>query len=335
MSLKKVIRYIFFILLAFVVAKWIVLVIFPVSQSNVLDTPRNNKNVIQSPKQTKIQVDYSEVYPDIEKEYLLAKQDINSYIETEMQKQMLDSEEQLTKNDGFLDWIFGWGTGYEIVWKKIKGISGSKDNEIKLVSNKFQKDVIEHRLPITLKNIQDYSRNRIEDYYKNSVLIVNRHLNMQLDTLKKNGYKNLSIDTKTIPWGKYTVSSLSDGIGFTELTGLTGVSIVTGKVIGAKVATLIGPKVFSIVSAKTAAIVAGKVASLFELILAPLIDYSFNEAAKLYKYNDTKKSFENLLKNIYFTISQGIKRENYILLDNAKDSIYQELKKKTIIKGEK
>ncbi|SFV75229.1 hypothetical protein MNB_SM-3-276 [hydrothermal vent metagenome] len=280
-------------------------------------------------------MDYSEIYPEIEKEYQLAKEDINSYIETEMQKQMDDSKEQLTKDDGFLEWIFGWLTGYKMVWKKIKGYFGSDDNEVKMVSNKFKTDVINHRLLTTLTNIQDYSKKRIEDYYKNVVLSVNRHLNIQVAKLKENGYKKISIDTKTIPWGKYTVSGISDGVGLLELTGVTSISIISGKFIGAKVASLIGPKVLSIVTAKTATIVAGKVASLFTWIFAPLIDYGTNEAVKLYKYNDTKKSFENLLIDIYSTISQELKIENAELLDKVKKSIYQELNKKTIIKGEK
>ncbi|SFV53326.1 hypothetical protein MNB_SM-7-905 [hydrothermal vent metagenome] len=335
MPLKKIIRYILFLLLALIIAKWIVLYLLPSSKNYSVSTNKSNYSIEQSSRYTKIQVDYSEIYPEIEKEYQLAKEDINSYIETEMQKQMDDSKEQLTKDDGFLEWIFGWLTGYKMVWKKIKGYFGSDDNEVKMVSNKFKTDVINHRLLTTLTNIQDYSKKRIEDYYKNVVLSVNRHLNIQVAKLKENGYKKISIDTKTIPWGKYTVSGISDGVGLLELTGVTSISIISGKFIGAKVASLIGPKVLSIVTAKTATIVAGKVASLFTWIFAPLIDYGTNEAVKLYKYNDTKKSFENLLIDIYSTISQELKIENAELLDKVKKSIYQELNKKTIIKGEK
>lgn len=335
MQVNKIMKYIFFLLLSLIVSKWIVLAILPSSQSHLTDSSKSISTLNNSSKHIQIQVNYSETYPEIEKGYQLARKDIASFIEQEMQKQMDDSKEQLTKDNGFLDWIFGWWTGYKIVWKKVKGYFGSKDNEIKLVSNKFTKDVIEHRLPTTLTNIQDYAKNRIEDYYKNAILVTNKHLNMQVTELKENGYKKISIDTKTIPWGKYSVSGISDGFGLTELTGITSISIITGKFIGAKVATLVGPKVLSIASAKTATIVAGKVASLAGWFIAPLIDYSANEATKLYKYKDTKKSFENLLINIYASISKELKTENFKLLDNAKDSIYQELQKQTVIKGEK
>ncbi len=50
----------------------------------------------------------------------------------------------LSKEDGFLDWLFGWGTGYQMIWKKLKSYAGSEDNEIKLVENKFKEDVLNY-----------------------------------------------------------------------------------------------------------------------------------------------------------------------------------------------
>jgi len=337
---KKVMKYIIIALFSIVISKWIILDFIP--NNNTLDEKQNAtveksliKKISKKVHNIELDVDYSEIMDEIENEYNLAKEDINSFIQNEIENQKNDSKYRLSQDDGFLDWLFGWGTGYKMMWKKAKGLAGSKDNEIKMVSDKFQEDVINPRFNTTITNIQEYSKNRIDEYYKNVILITTNYINNKIKKLHTQGFSNITIKENTMPWGRYVTIGLSDGFAVAEITGLTSVSIVAGKFVGAKVATILGPKMFALLSAKTASVVAGKIASMFSLILAPIIDYAMNEGTRLYKYNDTKKDFENMIDTIFNETQSDIRYDIYHSLDLTRDSIYTELNKQTKIIGER
>ena len=329
---KKIMKIIIIGIFSIIITKWIILDFIPTN--NILDGNQNStikKSLIKkkSEKVHNIELDikYSEIMNEIENEYIFAKKDIDTFIQSEIEKQKNDSKYRLSKEDGFLDWLFGWGTGYVMLWKKTKGLAGSSDDEVKLVSNQFQKDVIDPRFNTTLINIQEYSKNRIDEYYKNVIVITTNYINDKIQELHSQGFSDIKVKQNTMPWGRYVTIGATDGFAVAELTGLTSVSIVTGKFVGAKVATILGPKMFALLSAKTASVVAGKIASMFSLILAPIIDYAMNEGTKLYKYNDTKKDFENMIDTIFNETQSDIEYNIYKSLDVVKDSINQELNK--------
>jgi hypothetical protein len=111
--------------------------------------------------------------------------------------------------------------------------------------------------------------------------------------------------------------------------------MLAGKIVGAKIAALLGPKMLALLSAKTATIVAGKIASAFSLIFAPIVDLAMNEGTKMYKYNDTKKDFEQMIDNILKDNQDDLNYNTLQVLIETKNSIYTELNKQTIIKGVK
>jgi hypothetical protein len=319
------------------VAKWVILEFVPSSQ-----LPVETKEVRQiqvktkpTPKEVTLSIDFSPLQKDIESEYDSAKADIDRYIDEEIERQKRRSYNALTKDDGFLDWIFGYFTGYEMMWKKIKGMFGSDDNEVKLVSNRFQNEVINPGLDGCIQNIQDYSANRIEDYHKTMVTMTAKYLNEQTLKLKKEGYTKITVEQKSIPWEKYIVSTSADGFALVELAGVTGISVMAGKLVGGKVAALLGPKVLGLITAKTASVVAGKIAASFSLIFAPLVDLAINEGAKQIQYDKTRQEFEVMIDEIFYDMKKDTEEKVHHALIEVKNGIYTELNKQTRIKAEK
>ncbi len=337
--MKKFFKYFISGIFAIIIAKWIILEFIPTS-SNLIhaDTNISTKQTTQQqskPKEVSLTIDFSPLEDKIEKEYESVRKNIDRYIDEELNKQMQRSYYELSKEDGFLDWIFGYFTGYKMMWKKIKGVFGSDDNEVKMVSDKFQKDVMQPNLHITLTAIQAFTKNSIDDYYKNVILMTSQHINDKIKNLKTEGYTDIHVEEKTIPWSKYIVSGSADGFVLAELAGATSVSVIAGKFIGAKVATLLGPKMIGLLSAKTASVVASKFAAAFSLMFAPLVDYALNEGTKKIKYDDSKQMFEEMVNEILNETKTDMLHKSHQALAEVKKAIYVELNKKAKIKGVK
>jgi len=334
--MKKFFKYLFFIVLAIIVAKWIIIYIMPSSSANnfkvvkQISYNQGSKKI----KEVDLSLDLKALRPRIEREYQLAQQDIDNYINDQIYTQKNISKYRLTEEDGFLDWLFGYFTGWKMMWKKLKGLLGSSDNEIKLVSDKFQKSVINPGLNEMYIKINSYADNRMQDYYKNVVALTIDYINKNITKLKQEGYTNIMVDKNSIPWSQYIVARGGDVLMLDGVKGIgIGMGAIVGKYVGAKVAAIMGPKLLGILEAKTASIIAGKIASMFELILAPIFDYAANEAVKVAKYDETKKSFEGVIDSIFNEIEKEIKNNSNISLLKVKNSIYQELNKQVIIRA--
>ncbi len=333
MNIKKILKYLIIIMISLMLSKYIVLWILP--SSFVSEATIMSKTVESVKKEIELSIDYSDLKKSIKSEYQDALNDIDRHTKEQIDEQRDKAYYQISKEDGFLDWVFGYFIGYKMMWKKIKGYFGSDDNEIKMVSDKFQNDVIQPGLDNTLKNIQAYSRNRIEDYYKSVIAATAEHLNAKTDELKKQGYTNMEVESKSIPWSKYIVSGSAESFVLLELTGVTSISVITGKVVGSKVAALLGPKMLALVSAKTASVVAGKIAASFSLIFAPLVDWAINETSKQIQYDATKKDFEKMIDEILADTQEDIEKWAHNALLKVNNSIYKELNKQTKIKAVK
>lgn len=336
---KKIFIYLMSAMFAIIISKWIILEFVPASSNGIsIDTNTSTKEISKQepiPKDITITVDFLPLQEKIEKEYEIVRKDIDRYVGEELEKQKQRSYYELSKEDGFLDWIFGYFTGYKMMWKKIKGVFGSDDNEVKMVSDKFQQDVMQPNLHTSLAMIQSYINNRIDDYYKNVILMTSQYMNDKIKKLKAEGYSDIRLDENTIPWSKYIVTGSSDGFILAELAGVTSVSAVAGKFVGAKVATFLGPKMIGLLSAKTASVVASKIAASFSLIFAPIVDYAVNEGTKLVKYKDTKKMFEGMVSDILNENKTDILNKSHNILVEVKNVIYEELNKKAKIQGVK
>ena len=328
----KFLNNLFLFLLAIVITKWIILFLLP--SSSTPQTTSQRKIEKRESKEIELSFDYKDIQNSVEIEYNMAKQDIELFINKELLKQKQRSYYNLSKKeDSFLEWIFGYWNGWQIVIKKTKGLFGSDDNEIKFITENFQKIVISPGLNETYKQIEIYTKKRIEEYYKNVIIITQDYINKKIKLLKIKGYKDINIDTSSIPWGQYITHRAGDVIVFTEATGLTTISLTIGKIVGTKIASIIGPKMIGLVEAKTASIIAGKIASGFELFLAPIVDYFTNEAVKKINYKKTEKEFQDITDKIYYEIEIELKESAINSLNRVKNSIYTELNKKTTIKA--
>ena len=331
--MKNLIKYLGLLLLAMVVAKWII-TFLPNYQKQLVTT--QNKYITTTKKEIKevtLNLNFKYLEPQIQEEYVKVKKDIYNYIQQQISYQKEEAKYRLSqKDDNFLDWLFGYFTGWKIMWKKAKGLMGSNDNEVKLVSDKFEKDVINPGLKEMFNNINSYIKMRIEDYYKSVIIITINYINQNIQKLKEQGYTDIKIDKNSIPWTNYVVARGGDVLFVADMGGL-GIGIMVGKFVGSKVAAIIGPKLLGVVEAKTASIVAGKIASAFELFLAPVIDIVANEAVKHAKWDKTKKSFEMVIDEIFDNIENRINYDVNKILITIKNGIYNEINKQVIIKA--
>jgi len=336
--IKRLFKYLLIGLVALIVAKWIVMFL-PLNKSQQIEKSQENNisSVSQyvlpkKVKEVELNLNFNDLKPRIEEEYELAKQDIYNYINEQINLQKEEAKYRLTKEDGFLDWLFGYWTGWKIMYKKAKGLFGSEDNEIKMVSDKFEKDVINPGLNDMFENINNYAKNRMEDYYKSVISMTIDYINEYISNLQQQGYTDINIDKNSIPWSQYIVARGGDVLVAAEIGGL-GIGAMVGKYVGSKVAAIIGPKLLGLIEAKTATIIAGKIASVFEFVLAPVIDFLANEAVKAVKYDETKRNFEEVIDNIFNEIEKETKHNMDANLVKIKNQIYEELNKQVIIKA--
>ena len=335
---NKFVKYVFILLFSLIIAKYLVLWFLPASKAPQTSTPAptvTEKPAPELPQEVSLHIDLAPLQEAIGKEYEVTRKDVNDYIKEQIARQRENAYYQLTKDEGFLDWLFGWGTGYKMMWKKVKGAFGSNDNEVKMVSEKFKKEVISPNFSTMISNIQNYAANRTEDFYKSAVTHTSKYLNEKIEGFKKQGYTDIKVEPATVPWSKYIVTGGSDGFALLELTGMTGMSLVAGKFIGAKVATLLGPKMLGLIGTKTAGIVAGKVAAASSLLLAPLVDYLVNEGTKEVMYDKTEKEFKQVVDDILGSTQKEITTQVDNSLLEIKNDIFKEINKQIDIKAVK
>jgi len=334
---SKFLKYLLILLFSIIIAKYLVLWFLPASKipQNTVTTVKTTaqKTVLAEPKEVSLSIDLAPLQESIGKEYEVTVKDIHTYVEEQISEQKENAYYALSKDDGFLDWVFGWWTGYKMMWKKVKGAFGADDNEIRMVSEKFQEDVISPNFSLMTTNIHSYTENRTEDFYKSAVVQTSAYLNKKIGELKKQGYANIQVEPTSVPWGKYMLSSGSDGFALLELTGATGVSLMAGKFIGAKVATLIGPKMLALVGTKTAGVVAGKIAAASSLIFAPLVDYLVNEGTKEVMYESTEKDFKKIVDDIFKNTQIDIIAQVDQSLLEIKNDIFEEINTQIKIKA--
>ena len=110
----KIIKYTIIAIFLIIVSKWI-LTLLPSSYSN--------SGTIIEKTETSIKVEHTfkNLKGDIKKDFDDVEKDINSYIEEKVSSLNKAAKYNLSKKDGFLDWFFGWWTGYKMVFHKVKG----------------------------------------------------------------------------------------------------------------------------------------------------------------------------------------------------------------------
>ena len=324
----KFLKYTLIAIFSIIMAKWLITLL----PSSYTEKDSFKVNKTEELKEIKIDISFRHLERPINDELKKAQKDIDKFTDQKINEFNDTAKYNLSKEDGFLDWLFGWGTGYQMIWKKLKSYAGSEDNEIKLVENKFKEDVLNYEN--ILKEINDYSKNRINDFYTTSLSIVLNDIEKKNIQLKeyKSEYTFQDIENQNLPWGKYITQLGTNGF---EVSTIVASDLAISTIIGGKVATVLGPKVLGVILAKAATIIAGKVASAVGIIFAPIIDYTLNEAAKALQYDSTKKQFEDSIDDIASTLKEETKKEYHNQLLEIKNEITEELNKTISIKGKK
>ena len=203
----KFIKYLGFTILVVIIVKWII-AFLPIEQKSIFShTEKHSPPPPQQHiKEVKLNLDFKKLEPQIQYEYIQAKNDIKNYIYGQIIKQKAAAKYRLSKGrNNFLEWLFGYFTGWEMIWKKAKGLFGSSDNAVKLVSDRFENYVINPGLNRMLYNINNYTQIRMRTYYRNVMNITINYINNTIYNLKRRGYYNIRITKSSIPWSKYVV----------------------------------------------------------------------------------------------------------------------------------
>jgi len=284
-------------------------------------------------EEVEIRLTFKHLEPAIIGSYNEAKSDINIFIEESMKNFQKEAKISLNKEDGFLDWLFDWATGYKLIWKKTKGIAGSADNEVKMAQERFMQDVLNYE-PV-LGVINRYSKYRVEEFYKTALNIVSAELNQNLSQFKQNEkpVKAEEIPSIELPWGAYLASGGTSIYAVSETAGLTGITLAGAAVAEKNAATIINTKMTGILSSNIATFLAGNTVALGGIFLAPVIAYATSKGVNALTIDDTRAKLEDAIDAIVADLTKDIELEYEKELFKIKNEIVTELNKSVTIKG--
>lgn len=231
----------------------------------------------------------------IKKELDVVQYDINQFIKEKIEHLNRQSKYNLSKEDGFLDWYFSSETEYEIIKYKTIDIFGSEYNETHYIGENFSKIIFDEEINKILNDIDNYSRLRIEDFYKSTFDKILNHIKFVKAYRKDHTIDN--INNIDLVWGKYLIQISLDSY---EYLTLFGNNKITFKINGSKVLGIVTKKVLSKLS---------KRAPYIGTILMLLNDDIINEGFKAIQIDDTRKDFEKAIDEITKSLEKSIKDE--------------------------
>lgn len=231
----------------------------------------------------------------IKKELDVVQYDINQFIKEKIEHLNRQSKYNLSKEDGFLDWYFSSETEYEIIKYKTIDIFGSEYNETHYIGENFSKIIFDEEINKILNDIDNYSRLRIEDFYKSTFDKILNHIKFVKAYRKDHTIDN--INNIDLVWGKYLIQISLDSY---EYLTLFGNNKITFKINGSKVLGIVTKKVLSKLS---------KRAPYIRTIFIFFSDYIINEGFKAIQIDDTRKDFEKAIDEITKSLEKSIKAE--------------------------
>lgn len=231
----------------------------------------------------------------IKKELDVVQYDINQFIKEKIEHLNRQSKYNLSKEDGFLDWYFSSETEYEIIKYKTIDIFGSEYNETHYIGENFSKIIFDEEINKILNDIDNYSRLRIEDFYKSTFDKILNHIKFVKAYRKDHTIDN--INNIDLVWGKYLIQISLDSY---EYLTLFGNNKITFKINGSKVLGIVTKKVLSKLS---------KRAPYIGTIFIFFSDYIINEGFKAIQIDDTRKDFEKAIDEITKSLEKSIKDE--------------------------
>lgn len=231
----------------------------------------------------------------IKKELDVVQYDINQFIKEKIEHLNRQSKYNLSKEDGFLDWYFSSETEYEIIKYKTIDIFGSEYNETHYIGENFSKIIFDEEINKILNDIDNYSRLRIEDFYKSTFDKILNHIKFVKAYRKDHTIDN--INNIDLVWGKYLIQISLDSY---EYLTLFGNNKITFKINGSKVLGIVTKKVLSKLS---------KRAPYIGTIFIFFSDDIINEGFKAIQIDDTRKDFEKAIDEITKSLEKSIKDE--------------------------
>jgi hypothetical protein len=187
-------------------------------------------------------------------------------------------------------------------------------NPQQYVMANFQKQVInDEAFKQSIDRIAEFSKLRINDYYQSAIKITASEINNQLKNINlQYPNKKIIIDQKTLPFEYYTSQILWNTTNTGGKLATEIAVVVIGKSVGAKAGAIASSKIVSITGSKLVVAASSKVASVFSFVLAPVVDYLFNEGVKHYQYEDTKEKFGSVIIEV---------------VENYQDDLYYQIEK--------
>ena len=303
------------------------LLLFSSHADNMADVAGTNHTqmLTNSPAAT---IDYAVLLPKAEYELQNMNDDIEAFTNEQLGLIEEDMLAGLAEEDGFLDWLYGWGTGYQMVWYKTKDfvLDGNELNA--LVEEKFRQMVIEKGdIDTRIALINDFAERRRREFYVTVMNMVVRH------TEKIQTERDLplqKIESDQIPWGKYMAGRISDAMSAGILaTTLTGKRMPIGKVVGDRIAAIATAKIATIAGSKVAGIVLETVT--FGVGIA--VDYLLNEGYEAINREDDEKRYgQTIHAMVYNRIGESLNAAHLEQTRAIHADIVAQLRVKRVIK---
>ncbi len=357
----KVFKYATLLLLIVLILKWAVLLGENMEGVLVESFPEVSvkTDVMEGSKEKNkqsVSVDFSILYTDIKDEFEQLKKDLNLYKKKQVRELADTMIYQLDREEGYLDWLYGWGTGWKMVGHSIWGWIDEEESANAYISKYFKEMVID-RTSIELYNqkVEIFAKQRIEDFYHSVLKKVEGEIIKKSDKLKSPEDNKVVVNAAVLPWGKYMGQSTID-IGMLAATYVATSSAkgtlastaamsaakasstaaakdVAGKAAGAKVGSAISSKVASMVGAKVGSASISLVIDVATLGIGVLVDWLFNEGYEAIYREDDRKKYILLIENI---VNQQIipAYDRYLetLFSNIASELEEELHKQAVIR---
>jgi len=331
-SVRMYLKYTIVFIILLVVGKW---AIFIYSEHAMKE--RSSKvsaevkiEVKRTEESRQVEIAYHTLLPKAEKTLEKSDQEIAAYIDERLKIIESNMVYGLTREDGFLDWIYGWGTGWKIAGNAIFGCFSDKDKVKMLVEKHFHELVTDSAsMHAQITQINDFTKRRLDEFYVTVLDMVGKKTKVELH---RTGISLERVEVTQIPWGKYAIQGVLDTGGLSAVgfgAGSLGSKVALGKIAGGKSASMISAKISSIVGAKVTSSVASIAVDVASLGIGIAVDYLFSEGYEALNRDEDEKKYRRIIHElVYGELAKSLHAYRKEVIDTAYGNIKEELAKK-------
>jgi hypothetical protein len=165
-KLSIFLRYATIVLLFLVAFKWIVLLLVDHNMVPVVNATKKETVTKHITPHPKVEVDFSLLKPKAEQMLSILEKDLQeqqSKLLDDMKRRMLQN---LDREEGFLDWLYGWGTGWKMVMHAAWGLTDEKESAEAFVEEHFRQMVIMRADPeFFTGRMVSFAKERTKDFF--------------------------------------------------------------------------------------------------------------------------------------------------------------------------